>query len=74
MILNCGFLASAVLDADAETDAETVALTDADIEDDILVATRLGSSINVVSNQLVWSLKIGVMMKRCLYRSFDSIL
>jgi hypothetical protein len=48
MILNCGFLASAALDADAETDAETVALTDADIEDDILVGTQLGSSTNVV--------------------------
>jgi hypothetical protein len=37
MILNWGFLGSAALDADADTEAETVALTDADIDEDMLV-------------------------------------
>jgi hypothetical protein len=35
MILNWGFLGSAAADADAEMDADTVALTDADIDEDI---------------------------------------
>lgn len=42
MILNCGFLGSAVPDADAEIEAETVALTDADIEEDISGVQRDG--------------------------------
>ena len=35
MILNWGFLGSGAADADAEIEADTVALTEADIDEDI---------------------------------------